>query len=102
MPGVHGGAAPALCHSAVPCATANPQKKSPARSGFGIAMAYLGWALAAGLAFAVYVQYNQRMAAENNMHIAENEMTRDAADSAQARASDGYPDQSRPPSASPS
>jgi hypothetical protein len=57
-----------------------------ARSGFGVAMAYLGWALAAGLAFAVFVQYNQRMAAENNMHIAENEMTRDAADSAQARA----------------
>jgi hypothetical protein len=56
------------------------------RSGFGVAMAYLGWALAAGMAFALFVQYNQRMAAENNMHIAETEMTRDAADSAQARA----------------
>jgi len=56
------------------------------RSGFGVAMQYLGWALAAGMAFALFVQYNQRMAAENNMHIAENEMVRDAADSAQARA----------------
>jgi anti-sigma-K factor RskA len=56
------------------------------RSGFGVAMAYLGWALAAGLAFTLFVQYNMRIGAENNMRIAQNEMVRDAADSAQARA----------------
>jgi anti-sigma-K factor RskA len=61
-------------------------EEETSRSGFGIVMPYLGWALAAGLSFALFNQYNYRMAAENNMRIAQNEMVRDAADSAQARA----------------
>jgi anti-sigma-K factor RskA len=65
---------------------ATPSDDEAGRSGFGVAMAYLGWALAAGLSFALFVQYNQRIAAENNMRIAQSEMVRDAADSAQARA----------------
>lgn len=55
------------------------------RSGFSIAMA-LGWALAAGLSFALFMQYNLRMDAENKMRTAQTEMVRDEAESAQARA----------------
>ncbi len=61
-------------------------EEESSRSGFGAAMAYLGWALAAGLSFALFTQYNQRMAADNSLHVAQQDMARDAAESAQARA----------------
>jgi len=64
----------------------NPVEEEDRRSGFAVAMPYVGWALAASLAFAVFIQYNERTVAENNMHIAQNEMVRVEADSAQARA----------------
>ena len=64
----------------------NPVEETDTRSGFATAMPYVGWALAAGMGFAAFVQYNQRITAETNMHIAQNEMVRSEADSAQARA----------------
>ena len=62
------------------------EEETNSRSGFATAMSYVGWALAAGLAFATFVQYNERITDENNMHIAQNEMVRAQADSIQARA----------------
>ena len=64
----------------------NPVEETDTRSGFATAMPYVGWALAAGMSFAAFIQYNQRISAESNMHIAQNEMVRSEADSAQARA----------------
>jgi hypothetical protein len=63
-----------------------PEEDDAGHSGFVTAIPYIGWALAAGLGFATFVQYNERISAENNMRVAQNEMVRSEADSAEARA----------------
>jgi hypothetical protein len=56
------------------------------RNGFAAAMPFAGWALAAGLAFAAFYQYNARIDAESKMHAMSNEVAQVQTDSAQARA----------------
>ncbi|HEY0307440.1 MAG TPA: anti-sigma factor [Acidobacteriaceae bacterium] len=56
------------------------------RNGFAAAMPFVSWALAAGMAFAAFYQYNARVDAYNKMNAMSAEMVRLQTDSHQARA----------------
>jgi anti-sigma-K factor RskA len=55
------------------------------RNGFAVAMPFVSWAVAAGMAFAAFYQYNARMDAETRMRNMSLAMTQIQSDSHQAR-----------------
>jgi len=64
----------------------SPEEEVVRSGGFAAVVPYVGWALAAGMSFAAFFQYNQRLALQNSLSSMAGDMTHLESQAAQAQA----------------